>query len=93
MQTQISIRAPVDDHVERSRRFIAEACAAVDGSNAALVVDVDDKARPGPRNIVVKNPDCSTATLAGKVKVAAPAPPVVAPTKPPRPRGPKPPNP
>jgi hypothetical protein len=67
---------------------------AKDGTALKVTVDVDDKARPGPRTIVVRNPDCSTATLAGKVKVTAPTPPAVAQPKSPRAKGPRPaPNP
>jgi hypothetical protein len=67
---------------------------AKDGTALKVTVDVDDKARPGPRTIVVRNPDCSTATLAGRVKVTAPTPPAVAQPKSPRAKGPRPaPNP
>lgn len=41
-------------------------------------VTVDNNARPGPRNIIVKNPDCATATLSGKLTVTAPAAPAAA---------------
>ena len=37
-----------------------------------VTVTVNKNAQPGPRDVVVKNPDCSTATLSGKINVSAP---------------------
>ncbi len=66
----------------------------VDGKALQVTVAVDKNAQPGPRSVVVKNPDCSTATLAGRISVAgtvaAPAP--TAPS-PPRSKKPGKPNP
>ena len=54
------------------------------GKTLKVTVSVDKNAEPGPRNLVVRNPDCSTATLSGKISVAAPvvAPAPIAPSAP-----------
>jgi hypothetical protein len=63
------------------------AAPSADGSALTLTVDVDDKARPGPRTIVVRNPDCSTATLAGRITVVGPVAASGAPARPPKAKG------
>ncbi len=52
---------------------VTNVSASADGTQLQFTVTVDQNVQSGPRNITVKNPDCSTATSPVQINVAAPA--------------------